>query len=446
VTLAAATRERYLAAYDRVTGNGRRRPAWLRRLRGEAMDRFLGAGFPDAKHEDWKYTNLAALEGGEFEPAPHRGAPSPDDVSRYRPGEMEGRVLVFVDGRYRRELSTQGALPHGAHIGSLAEALSGEIDGLVPYFTPTPVNAFTDLNTMLMEDGAFIHLGRNVEVAEPVHLLFLPSASGRAAMSHPRNLVVAGENSRVAIVERYAGGGDAGHFTNAVTDIVAGPNAAVSHFRIQEESASAFHVATLRSRQGEGSRFAGHTASFGASLSRYDIHAVLDGERADCLLNGLYLGKGRQHVDHFITVDHAKPSGASREYFHGVLGDQARGVFRGRVIVRRDAQGTDARQNNRNLLLSKESEADSRPQLEIHADDVKCTHGATVGPLDEEKVFYLRSRGIDEESAKGLLTWAFAADILQRFDLPGIRRDVESKLLSWLPDTHRIRDFPHETG
>jgi len=446
VTLAAGTRDRYLAAYERVTGNGRRTPAWLRRLRGEAMERFLGTGFPDVKDEDWKYTSLAALEAGEFEPAPYPGTPSPDDVSRCHPGEAGGHVLAFVDGRYRRELSTPRTLPHGAHIGSLAEALSGEIDGLVPYFTRTPRNAFTDLNTMLMEDGAFIHLGRNVEMEEPVHLLFLASESGRPVMSHPRNLVVAGENSRVTIVERYAGGGDAGHFTNAMTDIVAGRNASVSHFRIQEEREAACHVATLCSRQGEGSRFAGHSASFGASLSRYDIHAVLDGEGADCLLNGLYLGKGRQHVDHFITIDHAKPSGSSREYFHGILGDQARGVFRGRVIVRRDAQGTDARQNNRNLLLSRESEADSRPQLEIHADDVKCTHGATVGPLDEEKVFYLRSRGIDEESAKGLLTWAFAADIVRRFDLPVIRRDVESKLLSWLPDTHRMREFPHETG
>ncbi|HEX9191729.1 MAG TPA: Fe-S cluster assembly protein SufD, partial [Candidatus Deferrimicrobiaceae bacterium] len=254
------------------------------------------------------------------------------------------------------------------------------------------------------------------------------------------------ENSRLRIVERYAGGGDAGYFTNAVTDIVAGRNAAVSHFRIQEDGRAACHVATLRSRQGEGSRFSGHSASFGASLSRYDIHAVLDGDGADCLLNGLYLGNGRQHVDHFITVDHAKPSGTSREYFHGILGDHARGVFRGRVIVRRDAQGTDARQNNRNLLLSRESEADSRPQLEIHADDVKCTHGATVGPLDEEKVFYLRSRGIDEGSARALLTRAFAAEILQRFDLPGVRSDVESKLLSWLPDSHRIGEFLHETG
>jgi Fe-S cluster assembly protein SufD len=445
VTLADGIRDRYVAAYDRVTGSGRRRPAWMRRLRDEALARFLESGFPGVKHEDWKYTSLAALEAGEYDPAPQGGVVPPDEVARYHAGG-EGHVLVFVDGRYRRELSTQRDLPHGAHLGSLADALSGEIDGLVPYFIRTPLNAFTDLNTMLTEDGAFIHLGKNVEVTEPVHLLFLASESGRPAMCHPRNLVIAGENSRIRIVERYAGGGDTGYFTNAMTDIVAGRNASVSHTRIQEESAEACHVATLRSRQGEGSRFAGHSASFGSSLSRYDIHAVLDGVGADCLLNGLYLGKGRQHVDHFITVDHAKPSGASREYFHGVLGDNARGVFRGRVIVRRDAQGTDARQSNRNLLLSRESEADSRPQLEIHADDVKCTHGATVGPLDEEKVFYLRSRGIDEGSAKGLLAWAFAAEILRRFDLPGVRRDMEAKLLSWLPDTHRIREFLHETG
>jgi Fe-S cluster assembly protein SufD len=164
------------------------------------------------------------------------------------------------------------------------------------------------------------------------------------------------------------------------------------------------------------------------------------------MLNGLYLGNGRQHVDHFTTIDHAKPSGASREYYNGILNDRARGVFRGRLIVRRDAQKTDARQTNRNLLLSRESEADSRPQLEIHADDVKCTHGATVGPLDEEKVFYMRSRGIDESSAKALLTYAFADDILKRFELPGLRRTLERKLLSWLPEAHRVQEFLHETG
>jgi Fe-S cluster assembly protein SufD len=443
VTLPAASRDRYLAAYDRVTGDGRRRPAWLRRLRDEAYSRFRETGFPGAKDEDWKYTNLAALEAGVFGPPADGGSLPEAAAGLVRPAE-EGHALVFLDGKYRRDWSTRKVLPPGAHIGSLAEALSGELDGLVPYFSGTPLNPFTDLNTMLMEDGAFIHLGRGVEIDEPVHILYLSSAEGRPVMAHPRTLVIAGDRSRLVVVERYAGGDDAAYFVNGVTDIVAGRDASVSHYRIQEDGGAAFHVSTLRSRQGPGSRFAGHSASFGARLSRHDILSVLDGDGAECLLNGLYLGKDRQHADHFITVEHAKPSGASREYFHGVLCDQARGVFRGRVVVRRDAQKTDARQTNRNLLLSKESEADSRPQLEIHADDVKCTHGATVGPLDEEKVFYLRSRGIGEEPAKGLLTWAFAGEILQRFDLPAVRREMESRLISWLPDTHRLGEMPHE--
>jgi Fe-S cluster assembly protein SufD len=218
----------------------------------------------------------------------------------------------------------------------------------------------------------------------------------------------------------------------------------VKHYRLQEDGPDAYHIASLRARQGTGSRFAAHSVSLGARLSRSDVHAVLDGEGAECLLNGLYLGNGEQHVDHFTTIDHAKPEGSSREYYSGILDGRSRGVFRGRVIVRKDAQKTDARQSNRNLLLSREAEADSRPQLEIQADDVKCTHGATVGPLDEEKVFYMRSRGIDESSARGLLAYAFADDILRRFDLPDVRRTFEEKLLAWLPGAGGIREFLHE--
>jgi Fe-S cluster assembly protein SufD len=332
------------------------------------------------------------------------------------------------------------------HLGSLSEALSGGGDALVPYFFRSPANPFTDLNTMLMEDGAFLHVGKEVEVPEPIHLLFLASGGERPVMTHPRNVIVAGEGSRVTVVERYAGRSDAGCLVNAVTDIATGGGAIVAHYRLQEDGPDAYHVSSLRSRQGTGSRFAAHSVSLGARLSRSDVHAVLDGEDAACLLNGLYLGNGEQHVDHFTTIDHAKPDGSSREYYRGILDGRSRGVFRGRVIVREDAQKTDARQANRNLLLSREAEADSRPQLEIHADDVKCTHGATVGPLDEEKVFYMRSRGIDETSARGLLAYAFAADILERFDLPDVRRAYEEKLLAWLPGASRIREFLHEPG
>ena len=444
MTLPAEARDRYLAAYEEAV-DGKGRPAWLCRLRDEAKERFLAAGFPSVKNEDWKYTSVAGIEEKRFGLAPPGdGGFSTSAVAGFLPGDAAGNVLVFANGRYRADLSVRRPLPPGVHLGSLSDALSGGGDGLVPYFSRSPPNAFTDLNTMLMEDGAFLHIGEGIEVSEPIHLLFLTSGGERPVMSHPRNVIVAGEGSRVTVVERYAGFSDGGCLVNAVTDIAAGDGATVVHYRIQEDGADAYHIASLRARQGAGSRFAAHSVSLGARLSRSDVHAVLDGEGAACLLNGLYLGNGEQHVDHFTTIDHAKPEGSSREYYRGILDGRSRGVFRGRVIVRKDAQKTDARQANGNLLLSREAEADSRPQLEIHADDVKCTHGATVGPLDEEKVFYIRSRGIDDSSARGLLSYAFAADILRRFDLPGVRRTFEEKLLAWLPDAGRIREFLHE--
>ncbi len=444
MTLPAEARDRYLAAFERAADE-RGRPAWLRRLRDEAKDRFLSAGFPGVKDEDWKYTSVAGIEGREFDIPPRGGGGlTSSDVAEFLPADAAGNVLVFENGRYRADLSVRRPLPSGVHLGGLSEALSGGGDGLVPYFSPSPANSFGDLNTMLMEDGAFLHVGKDVEVPEPVHLLFLASGGERPVMAHPRNVIVAGEGSRVTVVERYAGLSDAGCLVNAVTDIAVGDGATVVHYRLQEDGPDAYHIASLRARQGAGSRFAAHSVSIGARLSRSDIHAVLDGVGAVCLLNGLYLGNGDQHVDHFTTIDHAKPEGSSREYYRGILDGRSRGVFRGRVIVRKDAQKTDARQANRNLLLSREAEADSRPQLEIHADDVKCTHGATVGPLDEEKVFYMRSRGIDASSARCMLAYAFADDILRRFDLPDVRRIIEEKLLAWLPEAGRIREFLHE--
>jgi Fe-S cluster assembly protein SufD len=444
VTLPAEASDRYLAAFEEVA-DGKGRPAWLRRLRDEAKERFVTTGFPSVKNEDWKYTSVAGIEEQRFGLAPPGdGGLSPSGVAGFLPGDAAGSVLVFENGRFRADLSVRRTLPPGVHLGSLSETLSGEGGVLVPCFSRSPSNAFTDLNTMLMEDGAFLHVGKGVDVSEPIHLLFLTSGGARPVMAHPRNVIVAGEGSRVTVVERYAGFSDGGCLVNAVTDIAAGDGATVVHYRIQEDGADAYHIASLRARQGTGSRFAAHSVSLGARLSRSDVHAVLDGAGAECLLNGLYLGNGEQHVDHFTTIDHAKPEGSSREYYRGILDGRSRGVFRGRVIVRKDAQKTDARQANGNLLLSREAEADSRPQLEIHADDVKCTHGATVGPLDEEKVFYMRSRGIDESSARGLLAYAFAVDILRRFDLPDIRRTFEEKLLAWLPGAGGIREFLHE--
>jgi len=441
VTMPGGAVDRCLAAFERSPLRGSKEPSWLSNLRLEAKERFAGAGFPDRKNEDWKYTDVGPIAAMPFETGPQGGGLSPSDVSGLLPGDTGGNVLVFENGRYREDLSVLRPLPSGVHLGSLSRALSGREEGPVPFFPRAPANAFTDLNTMLMEDGVFLHVGKGVEVPEPIQVLFLTSGGGGPVVCHPRNVIAAGEGARVTVVERYAGRSEGDCFVNAVTDVATGDGATVVHYRFQEEGPGAYHVASLRSRQGTGSRFAAHSVSLGALLSRSEVHAVLDGEDAACLLNGLYLGNGEQHVDHFTTIDHAKPGGSSREYYRGILDGRSRGVFRGRVIVRRDAQKTDARQANRNLLLSGDAEADSRPQLEIHADDVKCTHGATVGPLDEEKVFYMRSRGIDASSARGFLAWAFASDIFRRFDLPGVRRACEEKLLAWLPDAGRIREF-----
>ena len=445
MTLPAEARERYLDAFERIAADGKRTPAWLRRHRDAARDRFLSSGFPGVKDEDWKYTSVAGIEDRVFVVArAGEGGLTASDAACWIPADAAGNVLVFENGLYRPDLSVRRPLPPGVRLGSLSEAFSDGGDGLVPFLSPLPGNPFGDLNTMLMEDGAFLHVGKDVDVPDPIQLLFLASGEGMQVMAHPRNVIVAQEGARVTVVERYAGRSDAGCLVNAVTGIGVGDGASVIHYRIQEDGREAYHFASLHVRQRAGSRFAAHSVSVGSRLSRCDVRVVLDGEGAECLLNGLYLGTGEQHVDHFTTIEHAKPEGTSREYYRGILDGRSRGVFRGRVIVRKDAQKTDARQENRNLLLSREAEADTRPQLEIHADDVKCTHGATVGPLDEEKVFYMRSRGIDESSARGLLAYAFADDILRRFDLPGVRRTFEEKLLAWLPDAGRIREFLHE--
>jgi len=284
VTLPAEARDRYIVAFDEAAG-GKGRPSWLRRLREEAKERFLADGFPEARHEDWKYTNVAGIAERRFEPPPRDDdGLSPSGVAGLLPGEDAGNVLVFANGRYREDLSVRRPLPPGVHLGSLSDALSGKGDALVPYFSRAPANAFADLNTMLMEDGAFLHVGKGVEVPEPIHLLFLTCGGGRPSMVHPRNVIVAGEGSRVTVVERYAGLSDAGCLVNSVTDIATARCATVAHYRLQEDGPDAFHIASLRARQGTGSRFAAHSFSLGARLSRSDVHAVLDGEEAACLL------------------------------------------------------------------------------------------------------------------------------------------------------------------
>jgi Fe-S cluster assembly protein SufD len=299
-------------------------------------------------------------------------------------------------------------------------------------------HSFVALNTAFLRDGAFVWVPRNAAVG-PVHLLFYSSSAedGRATVSFPRNLIVTGENSQLSIVETYIGHGE--YFNCPVTELAVGANSSVDHYKVQRESREAFHVATFQVWGDRDSTPSSHSISIGGALVRNDVNAVLDGEGIDCILNGLYLADGRQLVDNHMRVEHAKPHCASHELYKGVLDGKARAVFNGLIHVHPGAQKTDAKQSNRNLLLSKDAIANSNPQLEIYADDVKCTHGSTVGQLDEDAIFYLRSRGIGAEAARSLLTYAFASDIVERIKVEPVRRDLEELLFARLPQGEVVR-------
>jgi Fe-S cluster assembly protein SufD len=303
-------------------------------------------------------------------------------------------------------------------------------------------NAFAALNTAFIADGAVVHLTRGTVLAEPLHLIFASAPGGKPAVSHPRLLVVADEQARATLVEHYVAWEDTPYWTNAVAEIVVGDGAAVEVIRVQEESRHAYHVASTHTRQGRDSTLALHPLVLGAALVRHDITNVLDGPGADLLLNGLYLLAGRQHADHHTIIDHAKPDGRSHEFMNGVLDEGARGVFNGRIIVRPGAQRTDSKQTNHNLVLSEEARADSQPQLEIYADDVKCTHGATLGPLDPKELFYLQSRGLALAEARALLIYGFGAEILGRLRHQGLRDTLDGAVRARLAEGHVTEPAP----
>ena len=281
---------------------------------------------------------------------------------------------------------------------------------------------------------------RGKDGEQPIHLLFVASSHGEPTVSHPRNLIIVGDNSQVAIVESYVGLDGGVYFTNAVTEIVAGQNAVIDYYKLQQESAEAFHIATLAVHQDRSSNFTSHSISLGGALVRNDVKARLDAEGVECTLNGLYMASGHQLVDNHTSIDHAKPHCSSHELYKGVLDGKSKGVFSGKIIVRPDAQKTDAKQTNKNLLLSADSVIDTKPQLQIYADDVKCTHGATVGQLDKDAIFYLRSRGIGHEDARSLLTYAFANEIISRIKIPSVREQLNAAVLQWLPKAPEVKD------
>jgi len=409
------------------------RPA-LQRLRKAAIARFDDMGFPGPRDEDWKFTNLAPLARLSFAPVHgyERNGLSLKKLQQVAFGLDEGIRLAFVNGHYAADLSSAAGLPNGVVVSSLAAAFEAHpeiVEAHLARHASYERRPFTALNTALFQDGAFLFVPKNVVVEQPIHLLYVSTASGEPTMSHPRNLVVVGSNSQVRLVESYLGLGDDTYFTNAITEIIAADNAVIDHYKVQQESESAFHVATTQIHQDRTSNFSSLYIGLGGRLVRNEVRVVLDAEGCECTLNGLYVAGNQQHMDNFTVIDHARAHCASHELYKGILDGKAHGVFNGKIFVHQDAQKTDAKQTNQTLLLSDDATINTKPQLEIYADDVKCTHGATVGQLDAESIFYLRSRGIGAQEARSLLTFAFANDIVSRIKLESLRAQLEEFLL-----------------
>ncbi|HEX9730140.1 MAG TPA: Fe-S cluster assembly protein SufD [Gemmatimonadales bacterium] len=419
---------RYQAQFEQFATNGASAdPAWLRDLRHTAIARFGAVGFPTTREERWRFTNVDAITKAEFAPSV-RVAVDAGATAALAFGDPTSRlVAVFVNGRFQPAAASLAGLPSGVTVGSLTDAFTTHGDLIrerLGKHADLEASPFTALNAAFIHDGAFVHVPRDVELAAPLQLVFLAKAD-RAVVSHPRTLVIAERGARMSIVETYAGPDGVAYWTNAVTEVVVGENAAVDAYRVQREGDGAYHTATSQSYQGRNSVYASNAFAFGSALSRHDIGAVLDGEGAEATLNGLSVLDGRQHVDHHTTIDHAKPHCNSWELFNGIYDDRSRGVFTGRIIVRPGAQKTDSKQTNNNLLLTEHARADSQPQLEIYADDVRCTHGATLGPIDPKAMFYLRSRGLDPDRARALLTYGFGAEILNAVAIDDLRDQLD---------------------
>ena len=421
-----------------------KQPSWLNRIRREAMERFSELGFPTTRNEEWKFTSVAPLAKIPFAPAAHEDpAQNPKDLAKAWLGEDLRNRLVFVNGHFSESLSSIGALPRGVLVGSLAAALQQGDSFLEEHLTRYAAyrnHAFVALNTALWQDGAYLRIPKGIVVEEPVLLLYVSSPGKQATVSHPRTLVVADPDAQLTLIESYAGLPEGVCFSNAVTEIVAGENTLIDHYKLQQENERSYHVATLQVHQEQSAQVSSCSISLDGTLVRNDVNVALDAAGAECTLNGLYVADGRQHVDNHTSIDHAKPHGTSRQLYKGILSGRAAGVFNGKIIVRKDAQKTNAVQNNKNLLLSEDAGVNTKPQLEILADDVRCTHGATVGQIDPEAVFYLRSRGIGREEAHNLLTYAFAGEVLEQIRPAPVRTQVKNALFARLSATAPLQE------
>ena len=403
-------------------------PAWLAPVRNAGAAQFTKAGFPTLRDEDWRFTNVATLAKLAFKPAVASSAITADTVKGVTFGSLAAHRLVFVNGQFTPQLSSIGQLPAGITVKNLSAALSENSALIEKHLAQQATgehSGFTALNNALFNDGGFVHVSAGKVLETPVHLLFISTATDSGATAQSRNLFIVENNAQATVLESYASTGDGAYFTNVVTEVIAGDNAVLEHVKFQDESLSAYHIAALHAKLGRTSNFVSHSFALGAKLSRNNIRANLAGEGLETILNGLYLTNGDQLADHHMFVEHAQPNCASHEYFNGILDGKSKGVFHGRIYVHPIAQKTDAKQTNKNLLLSDDATADTKPQLEIYADDVKCTHGATIGQLNDESIFYLRARGIGPDTARRMLIHAFAGEIIERVRHTAVREELD---------------------
>ena len=437
----------FLTAFDaferQCAANG---VSWLSPVRKAAIGRFAELGFPTLQHEEWRFTNVAPLAKTSYVLAePTQQPVSLIDIGPFLPSVFTAHRIVFVNGCFVPLLSRLRDLPAGCVVDTLAELAETEPDALKPVLARHATyqdQPFTALNTAFLQDGVYVRIPDRTVVTDPIHVLYVTVPNGPPMVTHPRNLFVIGRSSQATIIESHVGLGEGVYFTNAVTELVAEDNAVVDHYKVELESKGATHIGTLQFHQGRDTNLSAHCISLGGGLVRHDINATLAGEGCNCTLNGLFMLAGEQHVDNHLRVEHAQPHGMSRENFYGILDGHAHGVFTGRIVVHKGAQKTDAKQTNKNLLLSEDAQIDTKPQLEIFANDVKCTHGATIGQIDYDALFYLRARGISEEAGRSLLTYAFARQSLSQIKIEPLRRQLHEAVVDRLPHGELFRDDP----
>ncbi|MFT5395200.1 MAG: Fe-S cluster assembly protein SufD [Gammaproteobacteria bacterium] len=435
--------QNYISDFDQLKNDD-----WFAKDRQSALNLFKETGFPNSRLENWKYTDVRPIKKKSFSNVTEAVVSvSAEEINAIRFDGLDCIEVVFINGVFSKEHSSLEGLDKGLVVENMLDALTNDQDLLAKHLTKyadDKVSPFTALNTAFIQNGTFINVSANTVIEKPINILYLAKDSNGSLATHPRNLIVMGENSEATVIESYIGLDDANYFTNAVTEVALSASAILKHYKIQQESLNAYHIGNLNVMQGKDSKLESHSISLGGALVRNDIHGQLAAEGAEIIMNGLYMTGDKQHVDNHTRVDHLKPRTLSTENYRGVLNGKSRAVFNGKVIVHKDAQKIEAHQNNANLLLSDDAEIDTKPELEIYADDVKCTHGATVGQLDQNMLFYLRSRAIDEETARSLLTYAFADELISNISFAPIRNRLERLVIGQLPDAALIREFTNE--